>query len=111
MSHNLIWIVLLLPTSGVSLLADDLVKTEDIRGRIQKLDEQRQTVTIRIDGRDNTYPLRKDIRFFDDISRELRGGLPEARKYFKEGQEVVLTVERRKEQIGIRLQAAPRPKK
>jgi hypothetical protein len=110
MLRKLIWAVLLvLPSSG-GLFAQD-ARVEDLRGKFQRLDEERGTVTIRIDGRDNTIRLHRDIRFYDDIGRELRGGLEEARRYFKEGQEVILSVEHREQRrIGYRLRAAPEKK-
>jgi hypothetical protein len=60
----------------------------EISGRFQSINLDQATVTIRVDGKDLTYRVTKDARFYDDAGRELRGGLRAAKDVFKGGQGV-----------------------
>jgi hypothetical protein len=92
MSREFIWAVLWLLISGVGLLADDRSRV-DLKGKFVKLDQANRTVTIRIDGKDMKFDLLREIRFYDEIDRQLKGGLEEAGRYFREGQAVIVTFE------------------
>ena len=68
---------------------------EDIRARFQRLNEDRRTLTVRFDGKDVTFDAAKDIRFYDFLGKQIEGGFKSAVRYFREGQDVIVTTDKR----------------
>jgi hypothetical protein len=69
----------------------------DASGRYQSVNLDQRTITIRVDGKDVTYHVDKEARFYDDAGRELRGGLRSAKDFFKDGQNVTFSTEKRED--------------
>ncbi len=68
---------------------------EELRVRFQRLNEDRRTVTVRFDGKDVTFDAAKDIRFYDFLGKQIEGGFKGAARYFRPGQDVIVTTEKR----------------
>lgn len=73
----------------VALFADD------IRARFQRLDVDRRTLTVRFDGKDVTFDVAKDIRFYDFLGKQIEGEFKGAVRYFREGQDVIVTTDKK----------------
>jgi hypothetical protein len=65
----------------------------EVSGNYQSIDLGQSTVTIRVNGKDVTYKVDRNARFYDDAERELKGGLSTAKEIFKEGQKVTFSTE------------------
>jgi hypothetical protein len=80
-------------------------------GRYQYVDLKQVTVTLRVDGRDHTFPVAKDARFYDDAGRELKGGLRTVKDLYREGQDVSYASEKRGGREWLTLLRASKPKR
>jgi hypothetical protein len=67
----------------------------ELRGRFQYINTDKMTLTVRVDGKDVTRPVAPDARFYDSRGFEIRGGLKAAQEVYKEGEEMVLTIEKK----------------
>jgi hypothetical protein len=96
MAQKIIGILILLFVTANALLADDQ------KGTFQSINEERQSVTVRIGGKDKTYSISENIRFYDASNREIKGGIKEAKRFFKEGQDVILTLDGKSLATGLK---------
>src|SRR5262245_9194083 len=76
----------------------------DYKGRLEGIDVDRNTLTVRIDGKDYTFRVAPDARFYDLFGKEIGGGLFGAKRFLKPGQAIVITVDDRDIAIRVKVE-------
>jgi hypothetical protein len=88
MLRRTVWALLVVLIYGNSLLAADQ------KGTFQAIDVSRETLTIRIAGKDTTFKVAKGAHFYDQFGKEIGDGIRGAQRFLKKDQAVVVTTQR-----------------
>src|SRR5258707_14528545 len=73
--------------AGVSL-------AEDLKGKIKSVDAEKNTITVTIGDKDQTFTLDKDAKILDTKGKEVAGGI-KASLFKKAGLPVTVTTEKK----------------
>jgi hypothetical protein len=82
---------------------------EEVKGKVKKIDAEKYTITVTVDGVDKTYPVDPSAFVLTGEGRNFKGGF----KALKGGQAVTVTTSKKddKEIVGVIKVAGPLKKK
>ena len=68
---------------------------EEIKGKVAKVDAEKKTLTLTVDGKDQSFPIDKEAKFLTPGKKKQLQDLPGGLSGVKEGTEVTLTTEKK----------------
>ncbi len=85
---------------------------EEIKGKVAKVDAEKNTLTLTVNGKDQTFPIDKEAKFLTSGKKKQLQDLPGGLSGVKEGTEVTLTTEKKDgKEVVTKVTAAGRNKK
>lgn len=76
---------------GLFLVAGGLL-AEELKGKIVKVDSEKKTITISVDGKDKELRIAETTKLLSSGGKDLKEGIKD--KHLKEGAEVTVTVDK-----------------